>query len=224
VTTYVLDEPEGILGSKDAEFLLEVLSRPPRPQIIVVGATFGINSERLVSLLMGDDVVRLKAAENPLAERIAHYRLKVRDAGDRDLQLLRFLEQRSDDRAIVYVNQAHLIRHLFRMLNDSGISAVTLSQERTKQQCQQALREFSRGEVHALITTDRAATGIDIPEVPWVVHYEPARSPQGYVHRAGRTARAGRTGQSLSLIADSERFILRELETSLGIRFEEYRV
>jgi superfamily II DNA/RNA helicase len=222
VTTFVLDEPEPILASKDAKFLLEVLSRPPRPQIVLVGATFGLNSERLVESLM-TDVVRVKSEETPLVGLITHSRLKVRDAGDRDLQLARFLEQEKANRAIVYVNQPHLIRHLYRYLEDSGVPTVTLSQDRTKQQCQQAIREFSKGEAQVLLTTDRAATGLDIDSVPWVVHFEPPRSTQAYVHRAGRTGRAGKTGQSIALVSDQERFILKGLESELGISFGDYR-
>lgn len=224
VTTYVLDEPEPILASKDASFLIEVLSRPPRPQLIVAGATFGRNSEQLIERLMDQRVVRIKTEESPLVGLITHSRLKVRDAGDRDLQLARFLQQEKANRAIVYVNQAHLIRHLYRYLGDSGMPTVTLSQERTKQQCQEAIRVFSRGEAQVLLTTDRAATGIDIDSVPWVVHYELPRSPQAYVHRAGRTGRAGKTGQSIVLVSDQERFILKELERDLGIVFNEFRV
>jgi superfamily II DNA/RNA helicase len=100
---------------------------------------------------------------------------------------------------------------------------VTLSQDRTKQQCQKALRDFSKGEAQVLLTTDRAATGLDIDSVPWVVHFEPPRSAQAYVHRAGRTGRAGKTGQSIAFINDQERFILKGLEGDLGITFEDFR-
>lgn len=223
VTTFVIDEPEPILGSKDAELLLEVLSRPPFPQVVIAGATFGLNSERLIQSL-GDGVVRLKAEESPLVSLISHLRLRVRDAGDRDLHLARFLQKEDQDRAIVYVNQAHLIRHAFRHLEDAGIPTVSLSQDRTKQQCAQALRAFSRGEVQVLLTTDRAATGIDVKGVPWVVHYELPHSPQGYVHRAGRTGRAGTKGRSLVLVSDAERFIIKRLEGELGIAFEDFRI
>ena len=225
VTTFVLDEPEPILGSEDADYLVEVLSRPPRPQVVIVGATFGANSERLIEHLSEEgDVVRVKAEESPLVQLITHYRLRVRDAGDRDLQLIRLLEKENSDSAIVYVNQPHLIRHVFRNLEDAGIHTATLSQERTKQQRQQALRSFSRGEIKVLVTSDRSATGVDVASVPWVVHYEPPRSPQGYVHRAGRTGRAGQTGRSLVLINDAERFILKGFETELGITFRDYRI
>lgn len=224
VTTFVLDEPEPILGAKDGSFLVEILSRPPRPQLVVAGATFGLLSENLMSRLMGEGLVRAVSDDSPLLDNITHYSMRVREAGDRDLQLCRFLEQENTDRSIVYVNQARLIRHLFRLLDGAGFPTVTLSEERSKHQCKQALRTFSDGDAQVLLTTDRAATGIDLKGVPWVVHYQPARSPQGYVHRAGRTGRAGLSGKSLALVTDSERFILKKLESELGISFADFRV
>lgn len=224
VTTFVLDEPEPILSSKDAKFLLEVLSRPPRPQVVIAGATFGDNSSRLISRLETEGLVQARTKIRPLIDNIIHYRMRVRDAGDRDLQLARFLERENEDRSIVYVNQPHLIRHVYRNLLDAEFPTVTLSQDRTKQQCKEALSTFARGEAQVLLTTDRAATGIDLKGVPWVVHYELPHSPQAYVHRAGRTGRAGSSGRSLAIFDDSQRFILNKLEKELGISFQDFRV
>lgn len=224
VSTFVLDEPEPILASKEADFLREVLSRPPRPQIILVGATFGARSEELVARFMADGHVRIQTKERPLQTQITHARLRVRDAGDRDLTLERFLEREKSRRTLVYVNQAHLIRHLFRHLEDAGLAVVTMSPERTKEQCKQALRAFSAGEAAVLLTTDSAATGIDIEDVPCVVHYELPRSTQAYVHRAGRTGRAGKTGRSIVLALDEDRLLLGRFERDLGIEFESVRV
>lgn len=224
ITTVVLDEPEPILAGKDAAFLREVLSRPPRPQLVVVGATFGQNAADFVARLMGDDFVRTETHDNPLVTRIRHSLMRVRDAGDRDLQLCRFLQAEKARRAIVYVNQSHLIRHVYRFLEEDGVRTVTLSQDRTKDQCKQALRLFAQGDAEVLLTTDRAATGIDIADVPWVIHYELPHSTQAYVHRAGRTGRAGKDGHSIALVGDQERIVLKRLERDLGLEFQTLRV
>lgn len=223
VTTFVLDEPEPILANQDAAFLLEVLSRPPRPQIVVAGATFGQKSEQLIQRLMSEKLVRIAAEDDPLRTRIHHALIGVRDAGDRDLQLERLLEREQVKRAVVYVNQAHLIRHVFRLLSDAGMRVASVSQDRTKDQCKQALREFGAGEVHVLITTDSAAQGMDVKDVEMVVHYELPRSDQAYVHRAGRTGRAGKEGRSVLLVTNDERGGVRKLEKSLNIEFEARR-
>jgi superfamily II DNA/RNA helicase len=224
VSTFVLDEPEPILSAKDGDFLREVLSRPPRPQLILVGATFGIRSAELIARFMGDAPVVIKTSERPLQTQISHARVRVRDAGDRDMTLERLLEKEKSRRALVYVNQAHLVRHIFRHLEDAGFAVVTLSPERTKDQCKQALRAFSEGAAEVLITTDSAATGIDIDSIPWVIHYELPHSTQAYVHRAGRTGRAGKTGRSIVLAMDEDRVLLKRFERDLDIEFEELRV
>lgn len=223
VTSYVLDEPEPILVGKEGQFLSEVLSRPPRPQVVVAGATFGLNAEALISKLDGGSFTRTKSTDTPLKTNITHKRVKVRDAADRDFQTLRFIEKRGDDQVILYVNQSHLIRHLYRLLQDAGIYVATLSQDRTKQQCQQALRSFTDGDVQVLLTTDRAATGIDLDQVPWVLQYELPRSTQAYVHRAGRTGRAGNSGSSVLLYTQEENFILKRLQNELGVEFAPQR-
>jgi superfamily II DNA/RNA helicase len=223
ITTFVLDEPEPLLVSKDGAFLAEVLSRPPRPQVILAGATFGANSERLIREFMGAGTVQAKSTDNPLQTRIRHVAQRVRDARDRDFQLLRFVESQKDKQIIVYVNQAHLISHIYRALSEQGLWVATLSQDRTKQQCEKALRQFTDGDMQILVTTDRAATGLDIEAVPWVLHYELPRSTQAFVHRAGRTGRAGEEGASAVLFADDERFILTRLEKELQIKFEDLR-
>ncbi len=224
ITTFVLDEPEPILSAKDADFLLEVLSRPPRPQLIVAGATFGAHSARLIERLMGDGFTNAKSEERPLQTQIEHLRVRVRDAGDRDLHLARLLEREKRARTIVYVNQAHLIRHLYRYLMDQGMRVVTVNQERNKEQCKHALRLFAQGDADVLLTTDRAATGIDIADVELVVHYELPRSAQAYVHRAGRSGRAGKKGRSLVFAGDQERIVLKRLQKELEITFAEYKI
>lgn len=221
VTTFVLDEPEPLLVSKDGAFLVEVLSRPPRPQVILAGATFGANSERLIREFMGESTVQARSTDNPLQTRIRHVRQRIRDARDRDFQLQRFVKSQKNQQIIVYVNQAHLISHIYRELSEQGIWAATLSQDRTKQQCDKALRQFTDGDVQVLVTTDRAATGLDIEAVPWVLHYELPRSTQAFVHRAGRTGRAGEEGASAVFFEDKERHVLNQLEKELTIKFED---
>jgi superfamily II DNA/RNA helicase len=223
VTTFVLDEPEPILSNQDAALLLEVLSRPPRPQIVVAGATFGQKSAHLIDTLMSEKLVRADAEDNPLKTRIHHALIGVRDAGDRDLQLERLLERENATRAVVYVNQSHLIRHVYRLLIDAKFRVASLSQERSKEQCKQALREFSAGEVNVLLTTDSAAQGMDVRDVEIVVHYELPRSEQAYVHRAGRTGRAGKEGRSILLVANEDRGLVKRLEKGLGLSFEARR-
>lgn len=222
-TTVVLDEPEPILASRDAAFLWEVLSRPePKVQLIFAAATFGANAERWIRERMGDSVVRTRIADDPLRSRITHAVVRVRDDVVKDRQLASFIEEHCE-RAVVFVNQPHLVRHLYRFLNGRRLATVTVSHDRPKAECKQALIDFNRSQKRVLLTTDRAATGLDLPGVDWVLNYELPMSAEAYVHRAGRTARAGKAGQSVMFVTDAERPRLERIAHDLRIVFEPVR-
>ncbi|MGC4087223.1 MAG: DEAD/DEAH box helicase [Polyangiaceae bacterium] len=221
VTMMVLDEPEPILAGRDAEFLREVLSRPePKVQLIFVAATFGRNAERWISERLGAEAVRVRVEDNPLKQRIAHGFVRVRSDGQRDQQLARFIREQRCQRAVVFVNQPSLLRHLYRFLNEQGISAVSVSPERSKAECKQALADFNRSLARVLLTTDRVATGLDVPGVAWVLHYELPSSAEAYVHRAGRTGRAGKHGRSVLFVNDDARPRMERMASELDISFE----
>ena len=100
-----------------------------------------------------------------------------------------------------------------------NITATTVSRERTKNQRQRGLRDFRQGRARVLITTDAAARGIDVPDVQWVLHYDLPRSLQAYIHRAGRTGRAGQKGCSVVFSDRSTQGSLRRLMRELNIEF-----
>lgn len=222
VTTMVLDEAEPILGGKDADYLREILSRPdPKVQLIFAAATFGSRAERWIAERMGPDVVRPQISDDPLKSRIEHSTVRVANETHRDQELVRFIEKNNCKRAIVFVNQPNLLRHLYRFLDDQRLKPVSVSRDRSKQQNRQALMDFERSAAQVLLTTDGAATGLDIADVSWVIHYEMPSSPEAYVHRAGRTGRAGRDGQSVVLLADNQKARLSKMAKDLGVEFSE---
>lgn len=225
VNLVVLDEPEPILASNQGSYLREVMSRPePKLQFILAAATFGSHTERFISDYLGTDPVRTKVADDPLRNQIQHRVVRVHRDGDRDVELVRFIRQKKCKRAIVFVNSPHLVRHLYRTLNEQGIIAVTVSKERTKLQISQALRDFRTAKANVLILTDHAATGLDLARVPWVLHYELPNSAQAYVHRAGRTGRAGETGTSVVFVGEGERAALGRLEEALRVEFRQAQI
>jgi superfamily II DNA/RNA helicase len=220
VTMMVLDEPEPILTSRDAAFLREVLSRPePKVQLVLAGATFGQQSERLIAERMAKDHVRTQVEAAPLQTSISHHLVRVRES-DKDYRLSLLLDEIGGERAIVFFSEPHKLRHVYRVLTDRRLKPVTVSPDRSKLDCQQALARFRSSEARVLLTTDRSAVGLDIPDVPWVFHYELPGSPEAYVHRAGRTGRAGKSGRSVVLTSDEERLQLKRLEQGLSLVFE----
>lgn len=226
VTTIVLDEPDPILATKGADYLREILSRPePKVQLIFAAATLGLSAQRLAKEFMGDSVVHTRLAKeaDPLSTLIAHQFLQVRTEATKDISLASFLEDAKCKRAIVFVNQPNLIRHLFRFLSERNLKPVSLSTDRSKLDRQNALRAFSSSEARVLVTTDQAMTGIDIPDVEWVLHYELPSSALAYVHRAGRTGRAGKSGTSVVLVTREDRSQQERIAKELGLRFTSAR-
>jgi len=224
VTTIVLDEPDPILATQGADYLREILSRPePKVQLIFAAATLGANAKRLAEEFMGDARVHTQVASDPLQTNITHQYLNVRTESTKDIGLAHFIEEAKCKRAIVFVNQPNLIRHLFRFLGERNLKPVSLSTDRSKLDRQNALRAFGASEARVLITTDQAMTGIDIPDVEWVLHYELPSSGLAYVHRAGRTGRAGKSGHSVVLVTREDRPQQERIAKELGIRFSSAR-
>lgn len=221
VNLVVLDEPEPILSGRGADYLREVLTRPePKLQIVMVGATFGQNSERFIQTVLGSNAVRTQVKDDPLRSQITHVAIKVRNEGEKDFVVARYLSKHQSKRAIVFVNQPSLIRHLYRYLSDQGMRTVTVSHERTKLQCEEAMREFASGKAEVLLTNDQSATGLDFVDVESVLHFELPSSGKAYVHRAGRTGRAGKSGHSVVFVTEADRSRLAKLERELGFEFK----
>jgi superfamily II DNA/RNA helicase len=119
--------------------------------------------------------------------------------------------------AIVFCRTKHGANRLAQQLGREGIDAVAIHGDRSQAQRQRALDEFSRGKVQALIATDVAARGIHVDEVACVVHFDPPEDEKAYVHRSGRTGRAGATGVVVSLVSTEQAKDVRGMQRRLGL-------
>lgn len=220
MSAVVLDETDEILSPSNEKNLREIASRPEfKPQLVFTSATFGERASSLAKDLMRDDFVRLAPAAQPLPASVTHY-FTTYDERRKDVWLAKLIEENRVKRALVFVNKAESVGHLYRFLNESGVPTVTISGERGKKDREQAVQAFKKGKARLLVATDTAARGIDVPGLEWVVHYDAARSAEVYVHRIGRTGRAGKSGASLMMVAKAEKFLLERYSEELGVRFE----
>jgi superfamily II DNA/RNA helicase len=121
------------------------------------------------------------------------------------------------ERAIIFTRTKHGADRLARQLEERGISAVALHGDRTQAQRERALRSVKNGQVRVLVATDVAARGIHIELLPVVVHYDPPAQANDYLHRSGRTGRAGATGAVISLIGEDVIGQVKRLQKALGI-------
>jgi superfamily II DNA/RNA helicase len=123
------------------------------------------------------------------------------------------------DRALVFVNRLPHVAHLYGFLNERDIPTSGLSGSGNKATRQRAVEDFKKGKTRLLVATDAVARGLDIQGLQWVVHYEMARTAQTYLHRAGRTGRAGAQGHSVVMVAPAEAHLLRRYAATLHIDF-----
>lgn len=219
ISIIVLDEPDPILGARDSGYLREVLSRPePKLQLVVVGATIGPAARSLISDF--EPVVYARSEAMPLHEQIRHRLVNIKGKEAKDVQVARFIENNRCRRVILFVNSTAVISHLYRYLSEHRLKPVSLSADRPKQEHKEAIRLFAAGDARVLITTDKSTRGLDVQQVEWILHYDLPHSAQAYVHRAGRTGRAGRFGHSVVFCLPGERLLLKRYARELKLEFE----
>jgi ATP-dependent RNA helicase RhlE len=126
--------------------------------------------------------------------------------------LAQMLQQSGWDKVLVFTRTKHRADRLARQLARHGVQAAPIHGDRSQGQRQQALAAFKKGTVPVLVATDVVARGIDVEEISHVINYDLPNNPEDYVHRIGRTARAGLGGSAVSLMAPEEETQLRDLE------------
>jgi ATP-dependent RNA helicase RhlE len=132
-------------------------------------------------------------------------------------RLLSHLIRNSDwGQVLVFTRTKHGANRLTKQLEDDGINASAIHGNKSQAARTKALADFKGGRITALVATEVAARGLDISQLPCVINYELPNVPEDYVHRIGRTGRAGATGVAISLVASDERGLLKDIERLLG--------
>ncbi len=134
--------------------------------------------------------------------------------------LMGFLKKAGDTRTLVFMNTKHQSERVVTQLQRSGLSAGVLSGDVPQKKRERLLERFKAGEVNVLVATDVAARGLHIPDVSLVVNYDLPQDPEDYVHRIGRTARAGAAGDAISFACETYAFSLPEIEDFIGQKIE----
>jgi len=220
IKALVLDEIDQILSEENEAALREICSRPEfQSQIIVASATIGRRGDAFIHDHMSEDRVRLQLQASPLKQNIRHHYALF--AGERnETALVRLIRKLDIDQVLVFVHHSYNIAKLFHAFTEQKIACATLSAAGNKLQRQQALEAFKKREARVLVATDTAARGLDIPDLEWVIHFELANDHQSYLHRSGRTGRAGKTGTSIVMITEDELPALERQARELNLQFE----
>ena len=210
----VLDEADRMLDMgfiHDIKRVLALLPPDAERQNLLFSATFSNDIKALASRLLNDPQLVEVAAPNATADRIEQVVHPVDKVRKRDL-LSRLVSAGDWRQVLVFTRTKHGANRLAEQLGKDGLVAAAIHGNKSQGARTRALAGFKSGEVRVLVATDIAARGLDIDQLPYVVNYELPNVPEDYVHRIGRTARAGLSGQAVSLVCVDELKLMRDIE------------
>jgi len=188
---------------------------PPNRQNLLFSATFSEEIRTLANGLLRNPLTIEVAPRNAPAELVEH-RVHLVEQGEKRAVLSHLLREGATPQTLVFTRTKHGANRLADQLEKDGIQCAAIHGNKSQNARTKALADFKDYKVQVLVATDIAARGLDITELPQVVNYELPHVPEDYVHRIGRTGRAGSTGQALSLVATDEQDRLRAIERVLG--------
>jgi len=225
----VLDEADRMLDMGFIRDIRKVLALlPKQKQTLLFSATFSSEIKRLANELLNSPSLIEVARHNTAAESVTQVVHPV-DKG-RKRELLSFLIGSNNwKQVLVFTRTKHGANRLAEQLNTDGITAAAIHGNKSQGARTKALADFKSGQVRVLVATDIAARGIDIDQLPHVVNFELPNVAEDYVHRIGRTGRAGNEGEAMSLVCVDELKLLRDIEKLMKreipkVVFEGYEV
>lgn len=217
VEVLILDEADQMLDMGFIHDLNKILAQvPDQRQTLLFSATMPKTIGDMAGRYLDDPVRVSVAPESTTAERVTQGVIHV--ANPNKLKLLgKLLDDPELDRALVFTRTKHGADKVVRKLIAKNYPALAIHGNKSQPQRLKALAAFKSGDCKILIATDIAARGIDIDGISHVINFEMPNVPEQYVHRIGRTARAGKDGTSISLVAEDELYYLREIEKTTRV-------
>ena len=212
VEILVLDEADRMLDMGFIHDVKKVLALlPEQKQSLLFSATFSDDIRALAASLLKNPLSIQVTPPNTTVERIRQVIYPVGRARKKEV-LAHLISQNNWSQVLVFTRTKYGANHVAEYLTKHGIKAMALHGNKSQSARTQALADFKSGELRALVATDIAARGIDIDELPHVVNYEIPNVPEDYVHRIGRTGRAGASGEAASLVCMDEEGFMHEIE------------
>ncbi len=220
VEVLILDEADQMLDMGFIHDLKKIIAKVPKERQTLL---FSATMPKLISDLAGqylDDPVKVSVApESTTAERVNQGVLHVAN-GDKLRLLEAVLNDKAINRALVFTRTKHGADKVVRKMMAKDIQASAIHGNKSQPQRMKALDAFKNGQCKVLIATDIAARGIDIDGISHVINFEMPNVAEQYVHRIGRTARAGKDGLAISFVAEDELYYLREVEKTVRMQVE----
>lgn len=218
VEFFVLDEADRMLDMGFVHDIRKVIAKLPKErQSLLFSATMPSDIARLAGEILSSPV---RVEVTPQATPVERIKQSVyhAPAADKPTLLGTVLKDPALSRVLVFTRTKHRANRVAERLSKQGITADAIHGNKSQGARQQALKRFKSGDVRVLVATDIAARGIDVDGVSHVINFELPNEPENYIHRIGRTARAGAGGAALSFCDPSERAYLRDIERLAGMK------
>ncbi len=220
----ILDEADRMLDMGFIHDIKKVLALlPKKRQNLLFSATFADPIKKLADSLLDSPALIEVARRNTASERVAQAVYPVDKARKREL-LSHLIRLGNWQQVLVFTRTKHGANRLSEQLGKDGITAAAIHGNKSQSARTKALDNFKKGSVRVLVATDIAARGIDIDQLPHVVNYELPNVAEDYVHRIGRTGRAGNEGEAVSLVCIDEHALLKGIEKLINRKIQQVKL